>query len=78
MPRLPDWLVYLAIVAALLIAAIGRRERADAPPPPPPMAGADSLPLGPSSPFDPAVVVDAKRLALIMKDGAIHKNTVAV
>ena len=56
--RLPDWLVYLAIVAALLIAAIGRRERADAPPPPPPMAGDDALPLGPSSPFDPAVVVD--------------------
>lgn len=58
LPRLPDWLVYLAIVAALLIAAIGRRERANAPPPPPPMAGDDALPLGPSSPFDPAVVVD--------------------
>ncbi|MFA7263159.1 MAG: serine protease [Caulobacter sp.] len=58
LPRLPDWLVYLAVVAALLIAAIGRRERADAPPPLPPMAGDDTLPLGPSSPFDPAVVVD--------------------
>lgn len=58
LPRLPDWLVYLAIVTALVIASMGRREQADAPPPPPPMAGDDALPLGPSSPFDPAVVVD--------------------
>ena len=58
LPRLPDWLVYLAIVAALVIASMGRREQADAPPPPPPMAGDDAMPLGPSSPFDPAVVVD--------------------
>ena len=58
LPRLPDWLVYLAIVTALVIASMGRREQADAPPPPPPMAGEDSIPLGPSSPFDPAVVVD--------------------
>ena len=58
LPRLPDWLVYLAIVTALVFASMGRRERADAPPPPPPMAGEDAIPLGPSSPFDPAVVVD--------------------
>jgi serine protease Do len=57
-PRLPDWLVYLAVVLALLIAAVGRQERADAPPPPPPVAGGDGLPLGPASPFDPQVVVD--------------------
>ena len=57
-PRLPDWLVYLAVVLALLIAAIGRQERADAPPPPPPVAGGEGLPLGPASPFDPQVVVD--------------------
>jgi S1-C subfamily serine protease len=58
LPRLPDWLVYLAIVTALIIASMGRREQADAPPPPPPMAGEEAIPLGPSSPFDPAVVVD--------------------
>ncbi|MDP1630035.1 MAG: serine protease [Caulobacter sp.] len=58
LPRLPDWLVYLAVVAALLIATIGRRERADAPPPPPPVPGEESLPLAPTSPFDKSVVVD--------------------
>jgi S1-C subfamily serine protease len=57
-PRLPDWLVYGAVVLALLIAAVGRQERADAPPPPPPVPGEEGLPLGPASPFDPAVVVD--------------------
>jgi S1-C subfamily serine protease len=57
-PRLPDWLVYLAIVTALIIASMGRREKADAPPPPPPMAGEESLPLDPTSPFDPALVVE--------------------
>jgi S1-C subfamily serine protease len=57
-PRLPDWAVYAAIVVALLFAALGRDEHADAPPPPP--KGAEPLgeALGPASPFDPAVVVD--------------------
>jgi serine protease Do len=58
-PRLPDWLVYLAIVLALTVAAVGRQERSDAPPPPPPMPGGDGLPLGPASPFDPSVVINA-------------------
>jgi S1-C subfamily serine protease len=57
-PKLPDWLVYAAVVLALLIAAVGRQERADAPPPPPPVAGGEGLSLGPASPFDPQVVVD--------------------
>ena len=57
-PKLPDWLVYAAVVLALLIAAVGRQERADTPPPPPPVAGGEGLPLGPASPFDPQVVVD--------------------
>lgn len=57
-PKLPDWLVYLAVVSALLIAAIGRREQADAPAPPPPVPGQEGVPLGPSSPFDPSVVVE--------------------
>ncbi|HWA63753.1 MAG TPA: serine protease [Caulobacteraceae bacterium] len=58
-PRLPDWLVYLAVVVALTVAAIGRQERADAPPPPPPVPGEEGMPLGPASPFDPSVVVHA-------------------
>jgi len=57
-PRLPDWLVYSAVVAALLVTAIGRRERTDAPAPPPPVPGEEGVPLAPSSPFDPAVVVE--------------------
>lgn len=57
-PRLPDWAVYIAILLAVLFAARGRDERADAPPPPP--KGAEPLGevVGPASPFDPSVVVD--------------------
>ncbi|MCR5878063.1 serine protease [Phenylobacterium sp. J367] len=57
-PRLPDWLIYACVVVALLIAAIGRQERADAPEPPPPTPEVEGEILGPSSPFDPSVVVD--------------------
>lgn len=57
-PRLPDWTIYGAVVLALVIASIGRRERADAPAPPPPVPGEEGVPLGPASPFDPAVVVE--------------------
>jgi S1-C subfamily serine protease len=57
-PRLPDWLVYSAVVAALLVVSVGRREKANAPAPPPPVPGEEGVPLGPSSPFDPAVVVE--------------------
>jgi serine protease Do len=54
-PKLPDWAIYGAVVLALLIAAVGRQEQADAPPPPPEMGAA----IGPSSPFDSSVVVEA-------------------
>lgn len=57
-PRLPDWVVYIAIVVALLFAALGRDERTDAPPPPPRSSDPLGEALGPASPFDPAVVVD--------------------
>jgi hypothetical protein len=60
-PRLPDWLVYSAIVLALLFAALGRRERADAPPPPPPLTAGEGAALGQPTPFDPAVVVRVQR-----------------
>ncbi|MFN3858853.1 MAG: serine protease [Caulobacter sp.] len=59
-PRLPDWTIYAAVVAALVIASIGRQERADAPAPPPPVPGEEDVPLGPASPFDPAVVVEVE------------------
>ncbi len=57
-PKLNDWLVYLAIVVAVLVVALGRREKTNAPPAPPPVAGVEGIPLGPSSPFDPSVVVE--------------------
>jgi len=57
-PRLPDWLIYACVVVALLIAAVGRQERADAPEPPPPAPEVEGEVLGPASPFDPSVVVD--------------------
>ena len=60
-PRLPDWLIYGAVVVVLLGLALARRERADAPPAPPQMA--DGAALGPASPFDPAVVVDVPQKA---------------
>ncbi len=50
-PRLPDWLIYLAVVLGLILAALSRQERADAPPAPPPIPGEASVPLGPTSPF---------------------------
>lgn len=62
-PRLPDWLVYAAVVLALLIAAVGRQERTDAPPPPPPPSAGDEGLLDPASPIDPEVVVDVPESA---------------
>ena len=60
-PRLPDWLIYLAVVLALLFAARGRRENADAPAAPPPAAAAEA-PSGPALPgpsaLDPQVLVE--------------------
>lgn len=53
-PRLPDWLIYSAVVAALLVTAISRQENADALP----EARGDRDALGPATPFDPSVVVD--------------------
>ena len=56
-PRLPDWLIYFAVVCALLTAALSRREHADAPEAPPPLAPGDGALLAPASPFDRTVAV---------------------
>ena len=58
-PRLPDWLIYAVIVAALVLAALGRRENADAPEAPPPPSAEEGALLAPASAFDPSVVVKA-------------------
>ncbi len=54
-PRFPDWLIYFAATGAILVAAVSRQEHTDTPEPPPP--GAERVPLGPDSPFDPATVI---------------------
>jgi serine protease Do len=57
--RIPDWLIYGGVIAALVIASMSGRENADAPPAPPPPDAAEDALLGPVTPFDPAVMVDA-------------------
>jgi S1-C subfamily serine protease len=58
-PRLPVWLIYGAIVVALVLAALGRRENADAPEAPPPPSPEEGALLAPASAFDPAIIVKA-------------------
>jgi serine protease Do len=60
-PHLPDWSIYVAAVAALLVAASGRQERADAPQAPPPVPGEAGVPLSAYLPFDPARIVKVPR-----------------
>jgi len=59
-PRLPDWTVYIAVVAVLVVVSLGRRENADTATRP-----ADRAPnevegalLGPVTLFDPMVTVN--------------------
>jgi hypothetical protein len=57
MPRLPDWLIALCVLLALLAASFGRREQVNAPAPPPPVPGAEQAPISPASPFAEATLV---------------------
>jgi S1-C subfamily serine protease len=57
-PHLPDWTIYAAVVGAILIVSLGRREKADAPHPPDDDEAHGAL-LGPVTPFDPSVTVIA-------------------
>lgn len=58
-PRLPDWAIYGAVAGVLLAVSLGRRENADAPPAPPPPDEIEGALLGPVTPFDTAVTLDA-------------------
>lgn len=58
-PRLPDWAVYAAIVLAILVVSLSRRESVDAPSPDSYPDPAEGPLLGPLTEFDPTVVVDA-------------------
>jgi S1-C subfamily serine protease len=57
--RIPDWLIYTAVLGGLLILSLSRRENADAPPAPPAPDEIEGALLGPVTPFDPAVTVHA-------------------
>ncbi|WP_372708454.1 serine protease [Brevundimonas sp.] len=59
MARPPDWLIYGAVLGALILVSLNRRENADAPPAPPLPDEAEGALLGPVTPFDPAVTVNA-------------------
>ena len=59
-PRLPDWAIYASVAGVLLAVSLGRRENADAPPAstvPPDIA--EGALLGPITPFDAAVTLEA-------------------
>jgi len=58
-PRPPDWLVYSLVVSAFVIWSLQLRENADAPPAPPAPDEVEGALLGPITPFDPAVTVNA-------------------
>ncbi|WP_284223183.1 S1 family peptidase, partial [Brevundimonas denitrificans] len=58
-PKPPDWLVYSLVVSALVIWSLQLRENADAPPAPPAPDEIEGALLGPITPFDPAVTVNA-------------------
>jgi serine protease Do len=57
--RPPDWLVYGTLVGALVVWSISSQEQADAPPAPPPPDEIEGALLGPITPFDPAMTVNA-------------------
>jgi len=57
--RLPDWLVYVAVVGVLIVAAVQAREDVYTPPAPPPPDEAEGALLGPVTPFDDTVTVNA-------------------
>lgn len=57
--RPPDWLIYSSILGVLLVASLAHRENADAPPAPPAPDEVEGALLGPVTPFDPAVTVNA-------------------
>ncbi len=57
--RPPDWVIYTLVLAALIGLSLGQRENADAPPAPPPPDEMEGALLGPVTPFDPSVTVNA-------------------
>lgn len=61
-PRIPDWLLYVGILSGVAVVSVGLAEKVDAPAPPAP-GYAEAALLGPVTPFDPEVIVDAPHRA---------------
>ncbi len=57
--RIPDWLVYGGVILVIVWISLSQREQAPAPEAPPQEDADVGELLGPSTPFDPGVVVDA-------------------
>jgi S1-C subfamily serine protease len=57
-PRLPDWVIYGAVVSALLLVCATGRERADAPPAPPVPEGGEGALTGLPPGFEHTIAVD--------------------
>lgn len=63
MGRTPDWLIYAGVLVGLVLISLALAERADAPPAPPAPDQTEAALLGPVTPFDPEVMVDAPHRA---------------
>jgi hypothetical protein len=64
-PKLPDWLIYGTVVAAMLAVSLVRRDYADAPPAPPPPDAREGALVGPNAPVDPLNLVQAPQGPLL-------------
>ena len=76
-PHLPDWTIYAAVIGALLIVSLGRREKADAPHAPEDEEAHGAL-LGPVTPFDPSVTVIAPDVPFQPSSGTAFSNAPAI
>lgn len=61
--RVPDWLIYVGVLSVVVLISLNLAEKADAPPAPPAPGQVEAALLGPVTPFDPEVIVEAPHRA---------------